>query len=235
MRRQNERGLAMLESAMLSVLLLGIFTAGISFYDYLRIRLLIQESTEKHLSATSTKAFSLRQIGHTDLAIEPDTSTLSSMLDETVARIADELKMLGLTSNNTNTFDRGDPLIRIEGCFAVFDIDSKSGESYGIKRFECVTPLGSFSPENDESETRLDNVFMAHATGSESKRGGAGLSAIAIPFGIQDADYLGSSIITGVRIFVSLEGRASSFSSYLYSSVPYLRHTSAITLRGDLS
>jgi hypothetical protein len=224
-RLQNQVGIAVLEMAVASLMLLSLFLGGLGIVDYLNLVRAANASLEKSLNDSNFRAFTRVGPGQ---PLQFDRNATQQHLDAVLADTAAEL--LPQLPPGLQYF--------IEGRACPVQIDPVSGASLGVQFASCVqTSLGTLMvPPNVSAQADLQAEFSRQS--AQVVHAGSVVSILAVPqgaFGWGDnstEQYLEAALLVGQRVFISLDGTLSGFAFKQTGADPYVTHKRVIHLRG---
>lgn len=218
-------GIAILETALCLILLLTLFLAGASVFDYVHKSMFISHVVDEYLFDQSIQALSLS--GSTTVVNEDKIqSGLTQIVEQLRTNLERSLEDSGLSTNQ----------YLIEGDFASISIDPEDGRALGLRMFANSQVQAGALAVSEDLKARADLEGSFEKMASES----AIPSPYAIPTGaLGDSaarQYLTDSVLIGVRAFYSIEG---SFSSSLmellgFESGSVLYDVKVVNLRGEI-
>lgn len=226
----GQKGIAVLEMAMMSVLLLGVFLGGVGIVDYLSQTRAINGIVEKSLNDNSYKALKRDAVSGGLLL---DSAALDQYLADVVAQ--------AMTDIATELPQVREYRIESRGC--AIGIDPQTGISQGIEVGTCADSVAgtlavpasvSTLVDFDTEFTRQADQMIRASAGSTSQS-----SLLAVPQGsygrnTNQEQYLPRAVLVGLRIFLSLEGSLSGFAFKQFGGTPYVYNRKVSHLRGVL-
>lgn len=218
-------GVAALEAAGLSIVLLFLIVAGIGLVDYLQKVMLLSHLVDKHLFDQSIKPLVLTAEGGLSVAEGRVRTKLPELLQGLKADLEEALP------HGAFSVER----VLLESDFAVVGIDPQSGAGRGL----LLYPGSSFSwgalnvPAEQMAESDLRRQFADLAALAFVP------SPLAAPTGLlageEAARYIDKTMVVGIRAFYSLEGTFGGKLAQLLGlgRQPVIFDHKVITLRGE--
>lgn len=222
--RQKERGLGVLEAALIMMILLTIFLSAVGIFDYLSKGSLVSHVIDQFVHDQEVKPF---EIQGATLRFAEDR------LRQTLPIIVGNIETNLLAIFAREGIDATAYIIEAE--FVAIEIDTQSGEPQRVARYrDSKVTRGSLTVPNEMTDRlSFDSEYEAMLD-----RGG---SQYASPSGLYGLDsmqerYLPLTPIIAVRAAVSLEGSftGSVLSTLGVSDPPIVYDLKAITLRGEV-
>lgn len=230
MRRVNDRGFAILETAYMGVVLATLIIGGVAVYDYLTTTISTRDLVDKFLYDDGTKPLKLSKENPGMLPqIKVDHEAIQARLTRAIDGALQGIEDLPGRHESSD--------FRVEARYGLVSLDPRTGRVSGISMHPFKVEKGELSdiPADSLNSTDLEQAVIRFA--STTRDGGASLLAVPSALnggGLGGAEFVDIAVVVGMRCFLKFN---RGFSSYIFDTSGgegVISDYKVIELRGEL-